>query len=151
MIRTWVIPNPDSRQEFKVEICEPPLTGDNLGLKTWGTAYVMAKNLEEIGRKYLQATLNPDSGSPRILELGAGTGLLGIAAAMLWAGSFTLTDLPQILPNLSSNVLRNKDKLVGSVEVEVLVWADLEQLEPELVRGRELFDVSISSPPLNMD
>ena len=129
MIRTWTIPSSDSKRELSIDICEPPLTGDDLGLKTWGTAFVMAKKLEEIAARYFQKALSLESRWPRVLEVGAGTGLLGITAAMLWDASFTLTDLPEILPNLSSNILRNNDKLMGSVEAEVLDWAYLDRSE----------------------
>lgn len=51
-------------------------------------------------------TTTPPSPSPlpRILELGAGTGLVGLAAsALIPASSIHLTDLPSILPNLLHN------------------------------------------------
>ncbi|KAL9068344.1 MAG: hypothetical protein Q9161_006267 [Pseudevernia consocians] len=44
---------------------------------------------------------------PHILELGAGTGLVGLAASALFATTTHLTDLPYILPNLQHNVSQN--------------------------------------------
>ena len=52
MTRTWVIPASTTHPELKLEIREPPMTGDNLGLKTWGTAFAISKKLEELGKKY---------------------------------------------------------------------------------------------------
>lgn len=116
LLRTW---NFSTRQ---VVICEPPLTGDHLGLKTWGTAFAIAKKLEELGTQYMQeAQKGPTT---TILELGAGTGLVGISAAMLWRADFVLTDLVEIVPNLQSNVERNRSAFVegSSVTTTVLDW-----------------------------
>ena len=43
----------------------------------------------------------------RVLELGAGCGLVGIATALLGARSVTLSDLPLALPTLNANVAAN--------------------------------------------
>ena len=43
----------------------------------------------------------------RVLELGSGTGLAGLAAGAAGASSLLLTDLPPVLPLLRSNVSRN--------------------------------------------
>lgn len=52
MIRTWIIPTSRGLTDLTIELCEPPLTGDSLGLKTWGTSFVMAKKLEKLGYLY---------------------------------------------------------------------------------------------------
>ncbi len=59
----------------------------------------------------------------KILELGAGTGLVGLAAAQLGAARVQITDLPYALANIQSNVDRNA---AGSstVEVRALDWFD---------------------------
>jgi len=54
MSRTWIIPASKTQPELKIEIREPSLTGDQLGLKTWGTAFALAKRLEHIGSKYFE-------------------------------------------------------------------------------------------------
>lgn len=58
MTRSWVIPASSSHPELKLEIREPPLTGDNLGLKTWGTAFVISKKLEYLGARYFSHLLS---------------------------------------------------------------------------------------------
>lgn len=77
MTRTWVIPMSLGIPETKIELREPPLTGDWLGLKTWGTSYVISKKLEHIGTEYLAHLHGKSSpGAHQVLELGAGTGLV---------------------------------------------------------------------------
>lgn len=58
-----------------------------------------------------------------VLELGSGTGLLGLVAARLGAASVTLTDLPSELGLLRANVARN-DAASSPTRVEPLVWGD---------------------------
>lgn len=130
--RTWIIPVSHNLPEVKFEIREPPLTGDNLGLKTWGTAYVIAKKLEYIGAHFLHNVLSPGLDNTagnvtpaRILELGAGTGLVGIAAATIWSTSVLLTDLLEIQSNLDFNIQENLETVTargGQIASHVLDW-----------------------------
>lgn len=69
----------------------------------------------------------PNSKPIRILELGSGTGLVGIAAASLLHAHVTLTDLPHVLPNLQFNADANAAATVtngGTVEVRCLRWGE---------------------------
>ena len=55
----------------------------------------------------------------RVLELGAGCGLVGIASGILGAKEVVMTDLPYALPLMRENVARNESawrKGVGNVE-----------------------------------
>lgn len=85
MTRTWVIPESHNVPEIHFDLREPALTGDMLGLKTWGTSYVISKKLEFIGNQYLDDLINHSTGGFRVLELGAGTGLVrsGLPQAVL--------------------------------------------------------------------
>ncbi|XP_034043068.1 protein-lysine methyltransferase METTL21E-like [Thalassophryne amazonica] len=57
-----------------------------------------------------------------VLEIGAGTGLLSIVASLLGA-RVTATDLPDILPNLTYNLLRNtKGRCRYTPQVAALTW-----------------------------
>uniref|UniRef100_A0A672ZHK1 Methyltransferase like 21C n=1 Tax=Sphaeramia orbicularis TaxID=375764 RepID=A0A672ZHK1_9TELE len=57
-----------------------------------------------------------------VLEIGAGTGLLSIVASLLGAW-VTATDLPEILPNLTFNLLRNtKGRSRYTPQVATLTW-----------------------------
>jgi hypothetical protein len=61
-----------------------------------------------------------------VLELGSGTGLVGMAAAAVWGLDVTLTDLEDVKDNLRFNIQENSDKVVevrgGHVTAEVLNW-----------------------------
>ncbi|EAA35775.2 hypothetical protein NCU02608 [Neurospora crassa OR74A] len=110
--------------DFDLAIREPPLTGDSLGLKTWGSSYVLAQLLPQFAAGPL-AHLFLGEEPLDVLELGSGTGLLGIAAACLWKADVTLTDLPDIIPNLSHNAELNRETVEargGRVEAAALTW-----------------------------
>lgn len=102
-----------------ITLYEPSMTADNLGLKTWASSFLLAKRLG-ISKLPLGS---------RALELGSGTGLVGIAAAVVLGANVTLTDLPEIVPNLSHNVSLNSSNphlppSVGSMSVQVLDWTN---------------------------
>lgn len=63
MTRTWVIPASREAPQVTLDLQEPSLTGDGLGHKTWGTSYVIAKKLSEIGRGYIGQLLGEQEGS----------------------------------------------------------------------------------------
>lgn len=50
-VRAWTIPKSATHPEFEIKLREPSIVNDGTGLKTWGTAFVMAKKMEEIGTK----------------------------------------------------------------------------------------------------
>ena len=103
----------DLSEQLPIVLEEPPLTSDNLGLKTWGSSLVLASRLAKHGEEIL---MDP------VLELGAGTGLSGIVAGRL-GYDVTMTDLPEITDNLRINV--NKNALIGDkITVDVLDWMD---------------------------
>ncbi|KEF56967.1 uncharacterized protein A1O9_07157 [Exophiala aquamarina CBS 119918] len=138
---------PDLTRTFAVgdglsfHLREPSLTGDNLGLKTWTSSLLLSQRLPDL-RKYIE------NGCPSVLELGSGTGLVGMAAACAWNVSVLLTDLPEIVPNLQHNLERNKDMIEenhGSVAARRLDWDD----EADLPRDdQEKFMVILAADPI---
>ncbi len=87
------------------------------GSNTWDSAVVLAAYFE----KHPSLVTNK-----AVLELGAGTGLVGIACAALKAANVYLTDLKYTLPNLETNVALNSDMLPsftsGQISVRELDW-----------------------------
>ncbi|KAI1844787.1 hypothetical protein JX266_009015 [Neoarthrinium moseri] len=111
---------------FELIVREPPITGDALGHKTWGSSYFLAQLLDQIAAKSLSHLLAPELGPPsNVLELGSGTGLCGMAAAAIWGTHVYLSDLPNIVPNLAHNIEKNRETikaLGGNVDAGSLTW-----------------------------
>ena len=93
-----------------VEIHVSRLRAENLNLKTWGSSHVLANqlhlldlNAESLGQEEFQ-----------ILELGAGTGLVGLSAAAIWKANVVLTDLDTLVPGLFKNIEVNNQMLAAN-------------------------------------
>lgn len=147
----------DGYTAFDLVVREPPLTGDNLGLKTWGSSYVLAQMLYTIGEASLSHLLRPKDGKPKppVLELGSGTGLLGLAAAPIWKAHVNLSDLPEIMPNLLHNVQANQSTIQargGSVEAGALTWGGkADEIDNVLFPTKNTFKIIIVADPLYND
>ena len=136
---------------FSLAIREPPLTGDSLGLKTWGSSYALAQLLHEFTAGPLAHLFAPGAISTpdEVLELGSGTGLLGLAAACIWKTSVVLTDLPAITPNLAHNAFLNQEVVErrgGRVEVAPLTWGGGEDDTDERFRELNRYQVREALP-----
>lgn len=123
---------------------EPSLTEDNLGLKTWTSSLLLSRRLAALSK-------HVPAGRPRVLELGSGTGLVGLAAASTWQDSVSevmLTDLPEIVPNLQKNIELNQHLLrrgTPRVQSRVLDWSDMSDV-PKL--ADEAYAVILAADPI---
>jgi len=106
--------------KIPIALSVPPLRADNLGLITWGGAFILANILHRLPIHDV-----PSDTPVPVLELGAGTGLVGITAAALWKTHVVLTDLEPIVPGLVANIALNREMLTqygGRVSSGTLDW-----------------------------
>lgn len=164
---------PSLTRSFKIElgnstsqtlqIHEPALTSDNLGLKTWGSAYTVANNLHQLKEHLAGRLCRTEAGishKPSILELGAGTGLVGLSVSCAWSDHVLMTDLPAIVPNLRRNADLNADAINaagGAISTAVLDWTNPQEplkacdaagSDYTLFAGQDHFDVVIAADPI---
>lgn len=140
MTRTFEVPVSEG-QIVHIKLHEPSLTRDNLGFKTWTSSVLLARRLISMPNHLPQS-------HGRVLELGAGTGLVGLAAACAWAASVTLTDLPEILPNLQQNIEKNRKVTQGcggEACARPLDWSDVKNAP---VDDDDRYSVILAADPL---
>lgn len=127
------------------------LPSQGLSFQLWPGAIALVNlldthYLQPIIRNPLSTLFKSQENRPlRIIELGSGTGLVGIAAAALLSANVTVTDLPHVLPNLRINVEANSKllqvNLGAKVNVAVLSWGVDEDMKAV---GRE-YDLILGS------
>lgn len=98
-------------------------SGQGTGLNVWDGSIALALYLERHPEEYIMGK--------DILEVGAGTGLVGIAASFLGAKRVVLTDLEYAMANLQRNIDTNRRSDDGSdsfkvlqIDARVLDWFD---------------------------
>lgn len=154
MSRVFAVPTSHG-EEYNLTLHEPSLTADNLGMKTWVSSYLLTQRLHSL----LESTpkLIPSTSSTatdmkplRALELGAGTGLVGLSFAALRGklAEIHLTDLPDIVPNLAHNVALNVELLNdtgAAVTTGILDWSVSTETPPS---AEEKYDLILAADPL---
>ncbi|XP_034355012.1 protein-lysine methyltransferase METTL21C isoform X2 [Arvicanthis niloticus] len=98
---------------------------ENYGTVVWPGATALCQYLED-------HTEELNLQDAKILEIGAGPGLVSIVSSLLGA-QVTATDLPDVLGNLQYNIFKNTLECTAHLpEVKELVWGeDLEQRFPK--------------------
>ncbi|XP_010212414.1 PREDICTED: protein-lysine methyltransferase METTL21C [Tinamus guttatus] len=90
---------------------------EHFGAVVWPGALALSQYLESNQERF-------NLKDKKVLEIGAGTGLVSIVACILGA-YVTATDLPEVLENLSFNISKNtKDMNTHKPEVRKLVWGE---------------------------
>ncbi|AEE78718.1 putative lysine methyltransferase, S-adenosyl-L-methionine-dependent methyltransferase [Arabidopsis thaliana] len=127
--------------ESTVVIRQLPTQG--IAFKLWIPATTLVTLLDNYRRDPNISPLNrtfssfqsdgSDSSSPiNIVELGSGTGIVGIAAAATLGANVTVTDLPNVIENLKFNADANAQvvaKFGGKVHVASLRWGEIDDVE----------------------
>jgi len=105
-------------REVHVELNDAPISGDDhtsVGLQSWASSIVLAERMCADAAEFGFGTVQCRDEKRRILELGAGTGLLSIVAAKLLYGTDSDTNPeviatdyhPDVISNLISNIHTN--------------------------------------------
>ncbi|RUS73376.1 hypothetical protein EGW08_018854 [Elysia chlorotica] len=97
-------------------------TGD-VGCVVWDAALVLCAYLDHSHGKGLLKLCHKT-----VIELGAGTGAVGLVAATLGADSF-VTDLPELVPLMQQNLDKNRERIPGSCQALPLKWGDADQIK----------------------
>ncbi|XP_023319490.1 protein-lysine methyltransferase METTL21D isoform X1 [Eurytemora carolleeae] len=111
----------------KIILIDQKLEGDT-GVVVWDAALVLAKYLELC-----------DVSGKTVVELGSGTGFVGLAAAALGikknklGGSVILSDLEENLDLLNHNINKNK-AVCEKIKAKVLKWGDRKAVQ-EILQG----------------
>lgn len=127
-VRTFKVPRDPAKGagDLPIHITEPDLKAHGLSLETWAASSVQAGLIQRLtesqvtfpaeiitanrGNTSTSSSTTPQTIIP-ILELGAGTGMVGISAAVKYELPAVLTDLGPIAPGLAANIALNQDSL----------------------------------------
>ncbi|RLN98899.1 hypothetical protein BBJ28_00018969 [Nothophytophthora sp. Chile5] len=104
--------------------------------KVWDCALVLAKFLTNDA--YFPHGFFENK---RVVELGCGIGVPGLAAAVLGAEEVLLTDMPMAIPWIQANIDRNQTagQIANTVCADALMWGEQEH------RDQRAFDVILCS------
>ncbi len=83
----------------------------------------------------------------RVLELGAGTGIVGLTAAAKGAKSVILTDQPEMIPLLEQNIASN-DLSVNAMALPLLWGCDQEETMSSLIEASSSMDDASKQAPI---
>ncbi|GMM54800.1 S-adenosylmethionine-dependent methyltransferase [Maudiozyma humilis] len=153
---------PSMSRDFKFEnmtsivsLFEPSLTADNLGWKTWGASLILSEVLVE-NFTNIASFKKKENGEPlKVLELGAGTGLVGISWACKWKElngtdkndiEMYITDLPEIVDNLKKNTTANG--IDSFVTADVLDWTKADDFVQKYSVEDQSFDIILVADPI---
>jgi len=147
--RTFRFQNGD--MPIEVQLTDVPLENQDyssVGAQTWGSACLLAEMLVEDPDVF---GLHSPPENVRVLELGAGTGLVSVALGKLLdakggiGNSVVATDFhPSVLANLRDNITSNFHELSSgsvSVSAHVLDWAKFPALDAPDAPFDEPFDL----------
>ncbi|XP_057368238.1 protein N-lysine methyltransferase METTL21D-like [Daphnia carinata] len=112
-------------------------TVGDVGCVVWDAALVLGAYLD-----HMNQTRQIPVKSRRILELGSGTGFVGLVAAAL-GGDCLMTDLPEMVPLIKRNLLKNTPLLQGAGSAKAFEWgSDISGLVSRTDKG---FDIVLAA------
>ena len=115
---------------INIQLNDAPLSGvdhTDVGLQSWGASIVFSELMCASPARFGLDRLHPNAS---IIELGAGTGLVGLTAAKMLPhvtatdSSILSTDYhPAVLENLRANIAMNFQSGPGPIDTMLLDWA----------------------------
>lgn len=101
--------------------------GRGIAWRIWPAAHVLIDWMEKNQHRWCKNTTH-------CIEIGAGVGLVGIAAAALGSDVVTITDLPDELVAIQRSVDCNEDILKSIVNVEALHFGNIQDMQALITR-----------------
>ena len=144
LTRTFSFPittnSTSNKKDIQVELNDAPLSKEDhtsVGLQSWGSSILLAERIcLQPSLFSLTTPIDTNARPLRILELGAGTGMLSIVAAKILqsyspAPEIIATDYhPEVLDNLTRNVATNFPKHPAAIAIKYLDWEVPHYCEP---------------------
>ena len=136
--------------QASVEVFVPQREVGDEAVVVWDAALVLSYYLE---KHQLSLELFNDTNPPHVVDVGAGTGAVGLVAASLGA-NVTLTDLPRTLPLLEEGVKANNGLLYNTsstngkrfIRALPLNWGNISEVH-ELCKKKEINGTTVGGPP----
>lgn len=107
--------------------------GNHTGGIVWETSFLLLD--------YLRRS---DENLGRMIEVGAGCGLLGLALSER-CNKVVLTEAPEVLSNLQANLDLNKESVKETTRAACLDWTDFETTAEEASIGRHEWDTILGT------
>lgn len=101
-------------------------TGDSIARHVWDASLGFLMYLQQIASKssHVRHVIETSTRKPiKVLELGAGCGVVGIALAQLYPCDMLLTDLDEAIEILQTNIKLASIKSGSTLRAEVLDWS----------------------------
>jgi predicted nicotinamide N-methyase len=147
LIRNWFLPL------ITILIC-CPIIPNKVGCVVWDAALVLGAYLD-----HMNETEQKPMKNLKILELGSGTGFVGLVAAAMgsvisvqcmifliekrltfstftYSGDCLITDLPEMIPLMKRNISKNAASLKGAHSAKAFEWgSDISSIVPNSNEG----------------
>ncbi|XP_046447702.1 protein N-lysine methyltransferase METTL21D-like [Daphnia pulex] len=105
-------------------------TVGDVGCVVWDAALVLGAYLD-----HMNETEQKPMKNLKILELGSGTGFVGLVAAAM-GGDCLITDLPEMIPLMKRNISKNAASLKGAHSAKAFEWgSDISSIVPNSNEG----------------
>jgi predicted nicotinamide N-methyase len=99
--------------------------GRGIAWRIWPSAHVLIDWLEDNEKKWCRRPVH-------CIEIGAGVGMVGIAAAAIGASKVTITDLPEAIDAVQRSVDANMPRIRSRISVQPLSYGNQTEIDQVL-------------------